>query len=166
MLPYYEDHEGAPSTSSLNALRGVTLAAPGAYVMGCWLRLGADRLTDLAGLALVALSLECAAVVLLSHRQRFVADDTARLDEREMMVRRRAFERAYFTLAIMVLLGLGGTVMLTAFSEAASVTFWRPTTWAHWNALFFGVGMVAVLLLASVVAWTVKSPPIEEEGAR
>jgi hypothetical protein len=145
----------------LRTIRMLCVTALGAYPAGALLRaLGPGHpLTDIGGLALILLSLGCAAAVAGSRVSRIAAEERGRLDEYEMHLRASAMEHAYSTLAAIVALAV---IYIAIASDAG---LWVPTGYEQWSGVFWGVFLIASLLPATILAFRLKPGEIEEEAA-
>lgn len=162
MLFYRSAKQPADNGASVAATRNFTAAALIAYPLGgVLLKIGSAtgdsmHLIEATGLLLIVLAWIAAFKVFRSPIQRIVAETTSELDEREVDQRHRATSLAY---------SLFSGITLTAVLYAALANdfgWWLPTSYDNYNFLFWGGFLYAVLLPATVLAWT--TPP-EPEAA-
>lgn len=149
--------------------RSLVLALYVFYPAGCVLQLIADEAaTGLAlrivGLCLVAAAFAAFAALAGSSLQRQAQEPESVLDERELADRNRAAYQAHSVFAGLVLLGLIYLMLRQDLSQNRNLDLWAPTTADHWNALFWGVAMLAMTLPAAFLAFR-KSHPEEDSGA-
>ena len=82
------------------------------------------------------------------------------LDERELMVRNRAYYQAYRALGIIFALALASAAFFTVFFGADELPV--PGTLSDFALLMMLLGYLLISLPASIVAWT--EPDAETEG--
>jgi sterol desaturase/sphingolipid hydroxylase (fatty acid hydroxylase superfamily) len=80
------------------------------------------------------------------------------LDERQQAVRDRAYRIAFHLLT-----GLSLLAVLYCMLAALSGRLWLPRTFNEFQAVFWGVLILATTLPTAVISWTEPEPP--EEGA-
>ena len=78
------------------------------------------------------------------------------LDERELMIRNRAYYHAYRMLSIVFGLSLAYALFVTVFFRDAGLPV--PKTWVNFAHLTLLLAYLVVSLPASVVAWTEPAP--------
>jgi len=145
----------------LRTIRTLCVTALAAYPAGALLRaLGPDHpASDIGGLALIVVSLGCAAAVAGSRVSRIAGEERGRLDEYEKHLRASAMEHAYSILAAIVALAV---VYIAIASDAG---LWVPTGYEQWNGVFWGVFLIASLLPATILAFRLQPGDVEEETA-
>ena len=82
------------------------------------------------------------------------------LDERELMVRNRAYRRAYQALGAIFVLVLASAASFTVFFGAESLPV--PRTLRDFALLTLLLGYLLISLPASIVAWTEPDPASED----
>lgn len=154
MLFYSSEASRNGNRSSLATVRILTAVALSGYPAGALiLALGPDgrgglMAFELAGLALILVSLAAAAPVVGSSFQRIVGEQPAKLDEYELHWRHRATSAAY---AIFTALAL---VAVIYCAIAADKGWWLPRTYDAFNGLFWGVFLYASLLPTACLTWS------------
>jgi hypothetical protein len=120
------------------------------YPAGCILRLLHAGLPSAPAWNVVGVGLITAAFVAFfllagSSLQRLAQEQSGKLDERELMQRNRAAYRAYGSLSGVALLGL---IYMSLQPDIAKkdIVLWIPTTYDHWNAVFWGAFILATTL--------------------
>lgn len=101
-----------------------------------------------AGLGLILLSIVAAAPVIGSRFQRIVADQASVLDEFELKLRQRALGAAYQVFSALALLAI------VYLAIAADTGWWAPKSYEQFNALFWGVFLLACLLPTALLVWS------------
>jgi len=165
----YISRKNAPTAapSSLWGLRLATLTAFIAYPLGCIVLLTADggrglQLAEAIGFAFIFAALISFAIIAMSYHHRVANDTDCSLDEREVQMRNRGFGFGYPTLISLVALFLIYMAIATDTQDGDGWALWLPTTYEHWNALFWGGLLYAMLLPTSYLIWTEKPAPAEE----
>lgn len=149
------------SRSTVKLLATLPLVA---YPLGCIIQLNApgDSLPlVLLGFGFILVALFSVAMIVPTWFQRITGEEKYKLDEFELDLRRRAYSAAYhgftaLTLVFVVYLGM------VSDGQKKFEWLWTPTTFDHWNAIFWGAFLYAALLPTVWVAWTV-NPPQDEE---
>ncbi|HIG23743.1 MAG TPA: hypothetical protein EYG02_03530 [Henriciella marina] len=160
MIYFRSSKDGLPGRAMSQTLTRILATLPLiAYPAGCILMLNAnDRVAiEIAGFALILVALIGFAMIAPSWIQRITGEEKVKLDEFEMDVRRRAYSAAYhgFTaLALIFVVYLG----IVSDAQAKLGWLWTPTTFDHWNAIFWGAFLYATLLPTVWIAWTVRAP--------
>ncbi|MBI1251401.1 MAG: hypothetical protein GC189_08010 [Alphaproteobacteria bacterium] len=150
------------------AVLALTGAVYALYGAGCALQLlplGPDLAASasVAGLLMIAASLAAFALLAGSSLQRQAQEPESQLDERERFERNRAAYVAFSAFAGLVLLGVFYIVIANDLAEAGKAELWIPQTSAHWNAVFWGLMLLALTLPAAVLAWS--SGDAEDQAA-
>jgi H+/gluconate symporter-like permease len=148
---------------STPVIRGLIVGLYTLYPVGCILQLlpeswGGGTALSVAGLIAVAASLIMFAVLAGSSLQRQAQEAESELDERERADRNKAAFYAHSVFSSAVLLGLIYIMLTTDMAEAGKLDLWRPSTGDHWNAIFWGLGLLSVTLPGAVLAFG-KTPP-------
>jgi hypothetical protein len=132
--------------------RWMILAMYGAYPAGLVLLEARDALpATVAGLVLITLSFVLAARLWRSPWWRPGNAPDAQLDERELALRNRAYQRAYTLIGCGALLAL--IYVQLAFDGDDRLRWWLPASYEEASRLFWGVFLVAVTLPAALLAW-------------
>lgn len=129
------------------------------YPMGCVLRLNESVTLNIAGLAMITVAVLAFLVLAGSSLQRQAQEPDGELDERELSQRNRAAYRAYSVFAGLVLVGVIYMELHRDFADRFAL--WVPSSGEHWNAIFWGLLMLALTLPAAFLAWE-KEPPLED----
>jgi len=116
---------------------------------------------DIAGLALLGLSVIAMIIVMRSQLGRIGRDDNAQLDERETDLRRRAFAFSY---RVFTTLALAGAVYMSLVGHPLYTRFilWVPTTSSHWYGIFYVGLLYAWVLPIAYLAWAGPAPLDED----
>lgn len=118
---------------------------------------------EIAGFALMGLSLLAFCVIAPSNLQRIVGEERKHLDEFEMDLRRKSYTFGYWVLCSLVAL-FAIYMALGADSDGDGMfTLWMPSTYDHWNAIFWGAMLYAVVLPTTYLAWAGPAP-LDDEG--
>lgn len=139
---------------SIGATRALTATSLLAYPLGGAILIagpdgaGGLPLLEIAGLALIFISLIAAAPILGSQIQRIVGDEAAKLDEFELTLRQRTLSRSYSVFSAMIL------VVIFYAAVASDFGWWLPRSYDEFNALFWGAFLYSVLLPATILAWS------------
>jgi hypothetical protein len=173
-MPFYYrgQSDRAPVRSRL-AMRITTLAALSAYPAGCVLQILFPDTTPGPGLtvgegvgyALLAVSLLAFAFIAPSWLQRIVGEETKRLDEFEMDLRRRAYTFSYSVFAALAVLFAIYMALSVDLAESGKLQLWVPVTYDHWNAIFWGAMLYAFVLPTAWLAWAGPAPMADVEDA-
>lgn len=166
---YRGKNETAPNRSPAR-MRLATSIALVAYPIGCAIQILYPDTTpepgltpgEGVGMALVALALFAFAYIAPTYLQRITGEETKKLDELELSLRQRAYTFAYqvfagLTLVFAIYMGLSWDL-----AEAGKLELWRPVTYDHWSALFWGAGLYAAILPTAYLAWIAPAPLDEE----
>ena len=153
-------------------MRIATLAALIAYPAGCVVQIVFPDTTpgpsltagEAFGFALLGVSLLAFCFIAPSWLQRIVGEETQRLDEFEMDLRRRAYTFSYQVFAGLAVLFALYMALSVDVAESAKLRFWTPTTYDHWNAIFWGAMLYAFVLPTTWLAWAGPAPINEGEG--
>lgn len=133
------------------------------YPAGCLMQLGGSaRALDLAGLALVVVSAVAFFWLATSHVQRIAGEQASELDDLERDLRRRAFAFSY---QVFTALMAAGVLYLAVANDDTRLTLWAPQTYAHWNAIFWGVLLYSFTLPSAWLAFTLPAPDDEDQDA-
>lgn len=145
---YYRSHS-EPRPLALATARLTSTAALACYPLGALvLGFGGDTLgAKLIGYGLIASTLFLAAFLAATPLQRIVAEEARKLDEYELALRSAAMRGAYAALSGLVALG----IVYAGF--AADQGWWVPSTYEHFNALFWGAFAYCFLLPGFFLAW-------------
>ena len=161
-----------PKRSTL-MLRGATLTALIAYPAGAVLQLVFPDTTPEPGLtwgegvgfALIILALFAFVIIAPSHLQRIVGEEAKHLDEFEMDLRRKAYAFSYWALSAIVVIAVLYMALAADGNGDGLITLWKPTTYDHWNAIFWGAMLYAVVLPTAYLAWAGPAPLDEDDPA-
>ncbi len=128
------------------------------YPLGCILQLvpmsaGEGVISSLAGLAMVVASLVILTVLAGSSLQRQTQEPEVLLDERERDERNRAAFQAHSVFSAIVLAGVLYIMLTTDMAANDKLHLWRPTTGAHWNAIFGGLILLSFTLPGAIIAF-------------
>tara|TARA_R110002073_G_scaffold37850_1_gene108838 strand:- start:408 stop:923 length:516 start_codon:yes stop_codon:yes gene_type:complete len=170
MSIFYRGRSGKTQARSPAMMKWATSIALLAYPAGCLIQLLFPdtterpdlRFGEAAGLILVATSLFAFATFAASSFQRIVGEETDKLDEFEMELRRKAHAFSYqvfasLTLLFIIYLGISSDLL-----DSDRLTLWHPQTYNHWNALFWGATLYALVLPTAYLAWTMPAAPEDE----
>ncbi|KAA5803547.1 hypothetical protein F1654_07010 [Alkalicaulis satelles] len=144
------------------SLRLASLTVLIAYPAGCLIQLIFDHPgPGVTGLALVLLAVLAFFWLAPSQVQRIAGEQVCQLDDVERDLRRRAYAFSY-----QVLTGLmaAGIFYLAVANDDTRLTLWAPQTYAHWNAIFWGVLLYSFTLPSAWLAWTLPAPDAEDEA--
>lgn len=152
MIFFRSTKNEAGTSRPLATVRLLAVTALAAYPAGALLRaLGPDALAiDLAGFALIVLSLAAAAMLAGTRLSRLTGEERGRLDEYERGLRAGALENAYQIFTALVLLA----VIYIAIASDADL--WIPRGYEQWNGLFWGVFLWASVLPTAVLAFRLR----------
>lgn len=151
-----------PYRSRLSVRAAVFMVLIG-YPAGCLMQLGESaRALDLAGLALVVVSAVAFFWLATSHVQRIAGEQASELDDLERDLRRRAFAFSY---QVFTALMAAGVFYLAVANDDTRLTLWAPQTYAHWNAIFWGVLLYSFTLPSAWLAFTLPAPDDEDQDA-
>ena len=152
-------------------LRIATVTALVAYPVGCIIRLVFPDTTpepgltagEIAGFAFILAALFSFCVIAPSHLQRIVGEEAKHLDEFEMDLRRKAYSFGYWTVSALLVLGAMymGLAADTADGDSL-ITLWQPVSYDHWNAIFWGAILYAIVLPTAYLAWAGPAPLDED----
>lgn len=158
---FYRGKSGAARQRSRATMRIVTLATLIGYPAGCVTQLifpdtsPEPGLTvgEAAGFALIGVSLLAFCFIAPSWLQRIVGEQTDCLDEFEMDLRRRAYTFSYSVFASLAVLFAIYMALSVDLAESGKLQLWTPTTYDHWNAIFWGAMLYAFVLPTTWLAW-------------
>jgi len=145
---FYRSEKGA-TDRSVAFVRAASLASLLAYPAGALtLALGQDSATNsIIGYGLVLFSILCAALLTGSTAQRIVGEEAKLLDEFELTLRYRTMGTAY---AVFSTLALGAAIYAAIAADKGG---WLPTTYEHYNGVFWGIFLYAFTLPTACLAW-------------
>lgn len=151
---------------SMQTVRMLLIGLYTLYPLGCVLQLvplssGDGVVPSLAGLGMVVASLVILTVLAGSSLQRQTQEPESLLDERERDERNRAAFQAYSIFSAIVLAGVLYIMLTTDMAANDKLHLWRPTTGAHWNAIFGGLILLSFTLPGAIIAFR-KAPPDDE----
>jgi len=95
---------------------------------------------------------------------RFV-DDTARLDDMELELRRRSQAFSYQIFTILTLGVIMYFVIASDMTNAGEGNLWLPRVDDHWLAILFGAFLYTILLPLAYLAWKLPKPVADESPA-
>lgn len=131
--------------------RWMVVAMYAAPPVGLAVYLLGTKSAALAGLAISAISLAFMVRLWRSPYWRPGNHPDARLDERELAIRNRAYQRAYTLIASAVLLAL--IYLQLAFDRRDAVRFWLPSSYEEASRLFWTAFVYTATLPAAILAW-------------
>jgi hypothetical protein len=160
---YIRSASGRIPYRSRRSLCGAVILVLAGYPAGCLLQLaGGGRVPDLIGLALVVVSAVAFFWLATSHVQRIAGEQASELDDLERDLRRRAFAFSY---QVFTALMAAGVFYLAVANDDGRLTLWAPQTYAHWNAIFWGVLLYSFTLPSAWLAFTLPAPDDEDQDA-
>jgi hypothetical protein len=168
MIFYRSPNSGGVVPLRVMRVRALTSLAFLAYPAGAILRLLAERgaepiWLDMAGFALILAALASLIFVIGTGVARIVGEEVAQLDERELLLRQKAFALAFQVMGGIVLLALFYGQIATDLLQAGKAEPWLPENGEHWNALFCG-GLVLVFILpTALLSWALPTKEISDE---
>lgn len=113
---------------------------------------GAPALTlSIAGLVLIALAVLAFFYIAPSYMQRIVGEQICELDDLERDLRQKAYAFAYHLLTGLVAAAI---FYLAVANDDTRLTLWSPSTYSHWNTIFWGVLLYCFTLPTAYLAWT------------
>jgi len=162
---YRGKSERAPSRSR-STMRIATLAALIGYPAGCVTQLlfpdtsPEPGLTagEAAGFALIGVALLAFGFIAPSWLQRIVGEESKKLDEFEMDLRRRAYTFSYQLFAGLTVLFAIYMALSVDLAGSGKLQLWTPSTYDHWNAIFWGAMLYAFVLPTAWLAWAGPAP--------
>jgi hypothetical protein len=167
MSLFFRTVSGRVPMRSQSAMRAAIVTTLGAYPLGCILMLispdepsPAAMAMDLSGLGLILLSVAAFIFIAPSYAQRIAAEQSCLLDDLERDLRRRAYAFAYQVMCGLALLGI---FYLAVANDDTRIQLWAPDSYAHWNAVFWGVMLYAFTLPTAWLAWTMPAPVFDDE---
>jgi len=170
MSIFYRGRSGKTQSRSPAMMKLATSIALLAYPLGCFIQLAFPDTTEASdiqfgevfGFLLVVTSLFAFATFAASSFQRIVGDETDKLDEFEMDLRRKAQAFSYQVFASLTLIGIIYLGVASDLFDSDRLTLWHPQTYEHWNALFWGAALYAFVLPTAYLAWTMPAAPEDE----
>lgn len=153
----------------LRRLRALIATMYVAYPLGCVLQIlftddgAASLVADMTGLALVLASAVAFLLVARTSVQRIMHVAEAELDERELTERWRAHQSAYGAFSALALALLIYLALALDFADRAPFPIWTPTTFEHWNALFWAGFLLAVTLPTAFYAFASRADAPEDD---
>ena len=75
-----------------------------------------------------------------------------------MDLRRKAYAFSYWVFAAMAIVGALYMGLAADTDGDGLITLWKPTTYDHWNAIFWGAMLYAVVLPTAYLAWAGPGP--------
>lgn len=168
MSLYFRSASGRVPVRSQASMRAATSLALAAYPLGalCMLIGPADQptpasvLADMVGLGLIVVAFLAFAIVAPSYLQRIAAEQACALDELEKDLRRRAYAFSYQAMTGIALVAI---FYLAVANDETRIQLWAPSSYAHWNTIFWGVMLYAFTLPTAYLAWTMPAPLFEDE---
>lgn len=147
-----------PQRSRASMRAAATLVLAG-YPLGALITLNADRtgggeaslIIGIGGLVLIALSVFAFAYLAPSYMQRIVGEQVSELDDLERALRHKAFSFSY---QVLTGLAAAGIFYLAVANDDTRLTLWAPSTYSHWNTVFWGVLLYSFTLPTAYLAWT------------
>lgn len=144
------------SRASIRIATSVTL---GGYPLGGLVVLnsglageGAPSLVlSITGLVLIALAVLAFFYIAPSYMQRIVGEQVCELDDLERDLRQKAYAFAYHLLTGLVAAAI---FYLAVANDDTRLTLWSPSTYSHWNTIFWGVLLYCFTLPTAYLAWT------------
>lgn len=158
---FYRRPDGKAPSYSRTGMRVATSVALLAYPLGCALQILWPDTTpepgltfgEIGGLGLVVVALGAFCFIAPSWFQRIVGEQTQHLDEFELELRRRAYAFSYQVFAGLVALFAIYMALAADRDGSGFVTLWTPSTYDHWNALFWGAMLYAFVLPTAWLSW-------------
>ena len=150
MLIFFRSWKG-PSGLSVRATRGRSLLSLGTYPAGAFILalLPKSSISGLVGYGLVVIALVSVAPLTGSSLQRIVGEHPSKLDEYELQLRSRAMSYSYGYLTVIVLLAIIYAALAKDFGG------WLPSTYDHFNGLFWGAFLYASVIPVAALSWIV-----------
>ena len=173
MSIYFRTKSGSARPRSLPTMRMATSTVLLAYPLGALTMVLMPDTTpepglvigEIIGFALILLALIAFTVIAPSQFQRITGEEGRQLDERELDLRRKAYTFAYQVFAGIVLVA----IMYMGFADdllgSRGLVLWAPTTFDHWNAIFWGAAIYAFVLPTAYLSWTMPAPPVDDDEA-
>ncbi len=165
---FIQSAKGETPTRSTALMRIATITALAGYPLGAVIHLLFPDATpepgltagEIAGFGFMILSLLAFCVIVPSHLQRIVGDEAKNLDEFEMDLRRKSYAFGYWVMCTLVV--LFAIYMALGVDSDNVLTLWVPSTYDHWNAIFWGAMLYAVVLPTTYLAWAGPQPLDDE----
>jgi len=148
----YVRSEKGPRDVSVTTTRIISAISLIAYPCGALVNaLGPDTLpSKLLGYGLIFAALISYAPLIGTSLQRIVGEEVKLLDEYELRLRGRALGACYTGFAML-------TLLLVLYAAIASDKgFWLPTTYDHFNGVFWGIFLYASVLPTALLSWIVE----------
>lgn len=163
---FYRGKSHATPKRSNTVMRLATLTALGAYPIGVTIQLVFPDTTpqpgltggEIAGFGFIILALLAFCIIAPSHLQRIVGEEAKHLDEFEMDLRRKSYAFAYWVFSALAVLSVIYMGLAADMEDSARFQLWTPTTYDHWNAVFWGAILYAVVLPTAYLAWAGPTP--------
>ncbi|AZU02763.1 hypothetical protein X907_0214 [Glycocaulis alkaliphilus] len=165
---YMRTANGKTPRRSRNAMRLATSLTLFGYPLGGLVMLNAPLAGDgspgfvvsMAGLGVIAMAVFAFFYIAPSYMQRIIGEQVCELDDLERDLRQKAYAFAYH-----VLTGLVAAFIfyLAVANDDTRLTLWAPSTYSHWNTIFWGVLLYCFTLPTAYLAWTM--PDIAHEFA-
>ena len=168
---FYRGKTHKSSQRSNTAMRIATAVALVGYPVGGMIHVLFPDLTpesgltggEIAGFAFMIASLLAFCVIAPSNLQRILGEERKHLDEFEMDQRRKSYTFGYWVLSALVALFAIYMALGADTDGSGVITLWVPTTYDHWNVIFWGAMLYAVVLPTTYLAWAGPAPLDEEE---
>ena len=165
---YLRTAKGRIPQRSRASMRAAAIMVLAGYPAGALIALNADRagggevsfIIGVGGLVLIALSVLAFFFIAPSYMQRIVGEQISELDDLERDLRQKAFSFSY-----QLLTGLVAACIfyLAVANDERRLTLWAPSTYSHWNTIFWGVLLYSFTLPTAYLTWTM--PDISAELA-
>ena len=170
---YYRGKNDRKAPRSRAVMRIATLTALVAYPAGCAVHVMFPDTTpepgltpgEIVGFTLIGLSVLAFALIAPSWMQRIVGEEKKRLDEFELDLRARAYAFGYQVFAALTVLFAIYMALSIDLVDSGKLNLWTPTTYDHWNAIFWGAMLYAFVLPTAWLAWAGPAPMCDTEDA-
>lgn len=166
---FYRGKSGTPRYISSRMARIATTTTLVAYPLGCFIQIAFPDTTpqgdflpsEMVGMAFILIALMGVILIAPSYLQAIVGEESKKLDERELELRRKAHSFAYITFT--GLIAAGALYLMIAHDTLDNERFqlWYPSDSDHWNAVIWLVLIYATVLPTAYLAW--KMPPVIED---
>lgn len=165
MIFYRGPNDNGPRRMRVVRARWLSVAALALYPAGALLHLFDPSAAldgwDWGGYALILAALLAFAGLVGTGVQRIAADETARLDDVERDMRRKAYSQAYHGVAAILLIGV--FYMEFAHDVQGRLGLWAPASGDEWNAVMWGALLLVFVLPTACLAWSMPAREIEED---